>query len=305
METINAYETKGDSEEIKYGDFNAEPNYDTFGDETAAMSEAEAIIKRRKKADVTSAIVTTGINAIPIVVDVFKHRKDPTPYKVNKNDLICLGISSALPIFQAVDTVAFGGKCQNKINEKLNGNLTFNDIKNIVNLVNLYPSAHDLIKKTMNQATAKANNQVVIPIDSFTKMKASIGLGTLLTPYVCEKMTDDSKSVMSRIGSVLPLPIPFIGSLVRNYVYKSNNTKAQGVYQLAAAALNVADTANKTLTPAVRATSIGNSSNKVSSELDTALNIASQFLGSPRGSIGGNGLYSNGYYNNGWQNMSY
>ena len=304
MEKINAFETQGDSEEIKYGDFNADPNYDFGGEETVSASEAELILKRRKKADVTSAIITTGINAIPIVVDVFKHRKDPTPYRVNKNDLICLGISSAIPVFQAIDTVAFKGKCQDKINEKLNGSLTFNDIRNIVNLVNLYPAAHDFIKKTMNQASAKTNNQVVVPIDGFTKMRASIGLATLVTPYVSEKMSDDSKSVISRIGSVLPLPIPFIGSLVRNFVYKSNNTKAQGVYQLATAALNVANNANRTLTPAVRATALGNTSNKISSELDTALNIASQFIGSPRGSIGGNGLY--GYSNNnGWNGMSF
>ena len=307
MEKINAYETKGDSEEIKYGDFNAETMYEGAeqqGSINAGDSDTKNIMNRKKKATLTSAIVTTGVNAIPVITDIFKHRKDPTPYHVNKNDLVCLGIASALPVFQAVDTIAFNGKCQDKIDEKLNGVITFNDIRNIVNLVNLYTPAHALIKKTMDQATAKANGMQVMPIDSFTKTRAAIGFTTLVAPFIADKLSDDSKSIAARIGSILP--IPFIGSIVRSVVSKSNNTKVQGVYQIANAAINVANNANRTLTPAVRATSYGNTANKMSSELDTALNLASQLLGSPRGSIGG-GMYNGGNYNynNGWQNMSF
>ena len=173
MEKINAYENKGDSEEIKYGDFNAETTYEGATEQqefvNAMNSDDKNIIKRKKKAALTSAIVTTGVNAIPVIADVFKHRKDPTPYRVNKNDLLCLGIASTLPVFQAVDTIAFNGKCQAKIDEKLNGIISFNDIRNIVNLVNLYTPTHALIKKTIDQATAKANGMQIIPIDSFTK----------------------------------------------------------------------------------------------------------------------------------------
>lgn len=306
MEKINAYETKGDSEEIKYSDFNAETMYDGAeqqGSINAGDSDTKNIMNRKKKATLTSAIVTTGVNAIPVITDIFKHRKDPTPYHVNKNDLVCLGIASALPVFQAVDTIAFNGKCQDKIDEKLNGVITFNDIRNIVNLVNLYTPAHALIKKTMDQATAKANGMQVMPIDSFTKTRAAIGFTTLVAPFIADKLSDDSKSIAARIGSILP--IPFIGSIVRSVVSKSNNTKVQGVYQIANAAINVANNANRTLTPAVRATSYGNTANKMSSELDTALNLASQLLGSPRGNIGG-GMYNGSNYNyNGWQNMSF
>lgn len=308
MEKINAYENKGDSEEIKYGDFNAETVYEGATEQQEFVntmnSDDKNIIKRKKKAALTSAIVTTGVNAIPVIADVFKHRKDPTPYRVNKNDLLCLGIASALPVFQAVDTIALGGKCQAKIDEKLNGVISFNDIRNIVNLVNLYTPAYALIKKTMDQATAKANGMQIIPIDSFTKTRAAIGFTTLVTPFVADRLTDNSKSISARIGSILP--IPFIGSIVRSVVSKSNNTKVQGVYQIANAAINVANNANRTLTPAVRATSYGNTANKMSSELDTALNLASQLLGSPRGNIGGGMYNGNNYnYNNGWQNMSF
>lgn len=304
MEKINAFEQKGDSEEIKYGDFNEEA---TFTEEAAFDngSQEDLILKRRKKADLTSALVTTGINAIPIITDVFKHRKDPTPYHVNKNDLLCFGIASALPVFQAVDTMFLGGKCQNAIDKKLNGNLSFNDIRNIINLVNLYVPAHDLIKKTMDQASAKANNQVVMPIDSFTKTRAAIGFATLVTPFVADKLSDDSKSVAARVGSILP--IPFIGSIVRSVVSKSNNAKLQGMYQIANTTLSVVGNANRSLTPAVRATSFGNGNavNKVSSELDSAISFASQILGSPRGNIG-NSMYGyNNNYNNSWSNMSY
>ena len=307
MEKINAYETKGDSEEIKYGDFNAETMYEDAVEQQGSINSNDAntknIMNRKKKATLTSAIVTTGVNAIPVITDIFKHRKDPTPYHVNKNDLLCLGIASALPVFQAVDTIAFNGKCQDKIDEKLKGVMTFNDIRNIVNLVNLYTPAHALIKKTMDQATAKANGMQVMPIDSFTKTRAAIGFTTLVAPFIADKLSDDSKSIAARIGSILP--IPFIGSIVRSVVSKSNNTKVQGVYQIANAAINVANNANRTLTPAVRATSYGNTANKMSSELDTALNLASQLLGSPRGNIGG-GMYNGGNYNyNGWQNMSF
>ena len=306
MEKINAYENKGDSEEIKYGDFNAETVYENAAEQQESVnskdSDAKIIMNRKKKAVLTSAIVTAGVNAIPVITDIFEHRKDPTPYHVNKNDLICLGIASALPVFQAVD--AFGGKCQAKIDKSLNGVATFNDIRNIINLVNLYTPAHALIKKTMDQATAKANGMQVMPIDSFTKTRAAIGLTTLVAPFVADRLSDDSKSIASRIGSILP--IPFIGSIVRSIVSKSNSTKIQGMYQIANAAINVANNANRTLTPAVRATSYGNTANKMSSELDTALNLASQLLGSPRGSIGG-GMYGGGNcnYNNGWQNMSF
>ena len=216
MEKINAYETKGDSEEIKYGDFNAETMYEGAeqqGSINAGDSDTKNIMNRKKKATLTSAIVTTGVNAIPVITDIFKHRKDPTPYHVNKNDLVCLGIASALPVFQAVDTIAFNGKCQDKIDEKLNGVITFNDIRNIVNLVNLYTPAHALIKKTMDQATAKANGMQVMPIDSFTKTRAAIGFTTLVAPFIADKLSDDSKSIAARIGSILP--IPFIGSIVR------------------------------------------------------------------------------------------
>ena len=308
MEKINAYENNGDSEEIKYGDFNAETVYEGSIEQqeftNVGNTDAKTVMNRNKKAAITSAIVTTGINAIPVISDVFKHRKDPTPYHVNKNDLLCLGIASALPVFQAVDSVVFGGKCQAKIDEKLNGIVTFNDIRNVVNLVNLYTPAHDLIKKTMDQATAKANGMQVMPIDSFTKTRAAIGFTTLVAPFIADRLSDDSKSIAARIGSILP--IPFIGSIVRSVVSKSNNTKIQGMYQIANAAINVANNANRTLTPAVRATSYGNTVNKMSSEFDTALNLASQLLGSPRGSIGG-GMYNGGNYNynNGWQNMSF
>ena len=207
MEKINAYENKGDSEEIKYGDFNAETTYEGATEQQEFVntmnSDDKNIIKRKKKAALTSAIVTTGVNAIPVIADVFKHRKDPTPYRVNKNDLLCLGIASVFPVFQAVDTIAFSGKCQAKIDEKLKGIISFNDIRNIVNLVNLYTPAHALIKKTMDQATAKANGMQIIPIDSFTKTRAAIGLTTLVTPFVADRLTDDSKSIAARIGSII------------------------------------------------------------------------------------------------------
>jgi hypothetical protein len=79
------------------------------------------------------------------------------------------------------------------------------------------------------------------------------------------------------------------------------------MYQIANTTLSVVGNANRSLTPAVRATSFGNGNavNKVSSELDSAINFASQILGSPRGNIG-NSMYGyNNGYNNGWGNMSY
>lgn len=302
MEKINAFEQTGDSEEIKYGDFNNETVYTEDATSNEASLE-EKIIRHRKKSDLTTALITTGINALPIVTDVFKHRKDPTPYRVNKNDLLCFGLASALPVFQAVDTFAFGGKCQDTINKKLNGNLTFNDIRNLVNLVNLYAPAHDLIKKTMDQASAKANGVQAVPIDGFTKARAAIGFTTLVAPFVSDKLSDDSKSIAARVGSILP--IPFIGSIVRSVISKSNNTKLQGMYQIANTTLSVVGNANRSLTPAVRATTFGNGNavNKVSSELDSAINFASQILGTPRGNIG-NSMYGNSY-NSGWGNMNF
>lgn len=299
MENVNAFNNAGDSEEIRYGDFGSDNSYEEATVNTESAMDIAA--KHNKKAAVTSAIITIGANAIPVISDVFNHRKDPTPYKVNKNDLMCLGIASAIPVFQAVDALAFNGKCQKKIDEKLNGVLTFNDVRNIINLVNLYAPAHSLIKQTMDQASAKANGTQVLPVDGWTKTKAAIGVTTLITPFVADKLSDNSKSLSARVGSILPLP--FIGSIVRSVISKSNNTKLQGAYQLTNAVINVASNANHSLTPAVRATSFGNTANKMSSELDSALNFATQILGSPRGNIGG-GMY--GYNNNnGWGNFSY
>ena len=73
MEKINAYETKGDSEEIKYGDFNAETMYEGSeqqGSINAGDSDTKNIMNRKKKATLTSAIVTTGVNAIPVITDI-------------------------------------------------------------------------------------------------------------------------------------------------------------------------------------------------------------------------------------------
>ena len=86
MEKINAYENKGDSEEIKYGDFNAETVYENAAEQQESVnvgdSDAKIIMNRKKKAVLTSAIVTAGVNAIPVITDIFEHRKDPTPYHV-------------------------------------------------------------------------------------------------------------------------------------------------------------------------------------------------------------------------------
>lgn len=302
METINAYEMMGDSEEIKYGDFNGEQqeSYDSVG--SSSENEAAILYARRKKTDLISSVITVGANAIPILTDVYKHRKDPTPYRVDRNELICFGIASAIPIFQAVDTVLLKGKCQDKIDEKLKGVVKFNDIRNIVNLINLYTPMHTVIKQATDQASAKANGTQVLPIDKFAKTKAILGVTTLVTPFIADKLSDNTKSFYSRIGSILP--IPFIGSLIRSTVSKSSSPTVQGAYQITNAVLNVANNANRTLTPAVRTTPIGNSVNKVSSELDSAISFASQILGTPRGNIG-NSMYGGGGYQNDWRYTSF
>ena len=54
MEKINAYENKGDSEEIKYGDFNAETVYEGAAEQQESVntgdSDAKIIMNRKKKA---------------------------------------------------------------------------------------------------------------------------------------------------------------------------------------------------------------------------------------------------------------
>ena len=112
-----------------------EPDNEEYGQPYTTDDDPAVLYKRKLRSDTYTAISSIGINALPIVFDVIKHRNDETPYKIPTSDLVRLGVSSALPAIQLADTLWNKSRIQNLVEEKTP--FKFGDIRNLVNLVNI------------------------------------------------------------------------------------------------------------------------------------------------------------------------
>lgn len=261
-------------------DFNSgnEPAY-TFEESTGVQNNnAELAIRKHKiKTDVVSTIVTGLLNAAPIVIDTFKHRNDPVPYKPQKSDFVRLGVSMIMPTVQLVDTVAFKGKLQNTIEEKTP--FKMGDIRNVVNIVQAYPATHKALGNFMNNVQAQSNGKQQVVTSANTTRDAVIGCINTISPYVVDKFCDENKTFVEKCSSIIPLKI--FGGLVRKLV--STNPKLQQGYDVATSLVRVADYGNKTLGSAVRSNS--NMRTGAANTLGTILDVVQDATGMTRGNI--------------------
>lgn len=262
---------------------------------TNAADEAAAKLhKRAVKADVISAVTSVAISAAPMVMDIFRHRKDPTPYKVHGGDIARIAVSAVIPTIKAVDTAAFNGKLQKTISEKTP--FTFNDIRNVANLVQLYPSAHVVMKNLMENSMNASSGKPRVEAPVGAKSAMLMNTVNLLTPYVVDKMTNEDLSFTEKVSSFMP--IGMIGPWVKRLA--SSNPKARQIYDVTQAVVNVASVGNKAISGATRSNP-NSTLNKTSNQIGGILDAVQDLTGMSHGGYG----YNNNYYGgNGWNNGS-
>lgn len=277
----------------KNRDFTATMYDDVDTEEFKIDEEAEKLrLKKQKtKSDVLSLIASAAINAAPMVFDAIKHRHDPTPHKQKKSDLVKFGISMILPSLQVIDTVALDCKIQNKIKEKTP--FTLSDIRNVVNVVQSYPSTHRVLSDYFSNVSRQANGQQQIIIDDSSKRDMFLSIANVVSPYIMDKMSDDRYSMLERFSSIIP--IKMFGGLVRKLA--GTNPKLQQGYNVLTTCLTVADFGNKSLNKAVRSNN-GMRSGQNNS-LGTFLDVMQDFTGMNRGNIS---RYNDGF--DGWNGVN-
>ena len=284
------------------GDFKATV-YDAEDTDSINVSEEVELENKKRerrhkiKSDIFSLVSTAAINSIPLIIDSIKHRKDPTPYKCKKSDVFRLGASVILPAVQAFDTIALNCKIQDTIKEKTP--FTFGDIRNVVNVIQAYPSTHTVLRNYFSNISRQANGEQQVIVDDTSKRDMFITMASTISPYLVDKMTDDRYSVMERFSSILPMKM--FGGLVRKFV--STDPKLQHGYDLVTGCIRVADFSNNTFNKAIRSNN-GMRNNQTNS-FSTIIDAMQDITGMSRGNIS---RFNDGYYGgqgyDGWNNGS-
>ena len=282
------------------GDFKATVyDADENGESINVDAELENLKREKKhkiKSDVFSLIASAAINALPMVLETVKHRKDPVPYKCKKSDVFRFGTSLILPSIQVLDTVALNCKIQNTIKEKTP--FTFGDIRNVINVVQSYPSTHTVLRNYFSNISRQANGEQQVIVDDTSKRDMFVSIANTISPYIVDKMTDDRFSVMERFSSILPMKM--FGGLVRKFV--STDPKLQQGYNLVTGCIRVADFSNNTFNKAIR--SNNGMRNNQSNSFSTIIDAMQDITGMTRGNIS---RFNDGYYGggfDGWNNGS-
>lgn len=255
------------------------------------IDPTKEIRHRKIKCGIFNTLISAGINAIPIVTEMVKNKKNGVPNKINKIDVVKFAVSTAFPVLETVDA-AF-------LNDKLSDKFHLKDVRNVTNIVMTYPAAHralnDFVKKTVN-----ANNgQAVVEEKTDATARTWLGVANLVTPYVTDKMTNKDLSIGQKFKSVLPVPI--LGRLIR--VATRNNPELQKVYDSGTDLIRFASSASHSIGNMGAVRSKPNSI--VSKSASTVSNIADtlgEFVGISRGRYGFNGYGNNfnGGFNNGY-----
>lgn len=241
------------------------------------VDEEKLSRKRKIKTDVVSVLATGLINSIPLITDALKHKNDPVPHRADKKALTRLGISMILPTIKALDTIALNGKVQSIIEEKTP--FTFSDITNVVNIVQAYPSTHRVVKDFMSNVSRQTSGQQQIPIPRDVTTDMWISCGTIVSPYICEKITDDRLSFIERCTSIIPLKI--FGSTVKKFA--AIDPKLQRGYDVLATTIRVADFGNRNMSSIIRPNH--GSRNGAANTFGSILDIAQDAMGMSRGNI--------------------
>ena len=276
LEERNVNDVEAQNETPVYGAVE-EPNDSEYGQPYSSGEDPEILYKRKIRSDTYSAVSSIGINVLPIVIDVLKHRKDETPYKIPTSDLVRVGVSSALPAIQLADTLWNKSRIQNLVEEKTP--FKFGDIRNLVNLVNAYPSSHRMVLNFMGNVSRSAEGKQQIDLQNRVKRDAIVGLTTLISPYIADKFSDERMSFSQKMSSIIP--IKMFGGFVRRFA-DSNPTLRRG-YDAITAVVKVADFGNQTLSSAVKPNQGARSS--AQNQLGSVLEVVQDMTGMSRGRL--------------------
>ena len=291
LEERNVNDVEAQNETPVYGAVE-EPNDSEYGQPYSSGEDPEILYKRKIRSDTYSAVSSIGINVLPIVVDVLKHRKDETPYKIPTSDLVRVGVSSALPAIQLADTLWNKSRIQNMVEEKTP--FKFGDIRNLVNIVNAYPATHRMVLNFMGNVSRSAEGKQQIELQNRVKRDAIVGLSTLVAPYISDKFSDERMSFSQKMSSIIP--IKMFGGFVRRFA-DSNPTLRRG-YDAITAVVKVADFGNQTLTSAVKPN--GARSN-AQNQLGSVLEVVQDMTGMSRGRLSRFGM-NDDYGSSRWNN---
>ena len=278
-----AIRTNIDSEEaqeseVKYYDSTPDFNTnDSVENDNVVFDYDAAQRKKQIKSDIFTTIATGLINGAPMIIDALKHRKDATPYKIQKSELVKFGVSMVMPTLQLVDTVALKGKIRTTLEEKTP--ITLNDIRNVVNVVQAYPSTHKALTNFMSNVQAQSAGKQQIEIQPTIKRDAILSCINTISPYVVDKFCDNSMTFVEKCSAVIPIKL--FGGLVRKFV--STNPKLQQGYEVLTSTVRVLDYGNKTLGSAVRSNS--NMRTGAVNTLGNVLDIVQDATGMARGNI--------------------
>lgn len=289
-----AVKTYIDGDNMDYAGFNeagstqdfVERNYDEqYAQQQAAAGDSPEVAarKRKVKSDILCVAATGLINAIPMISDGIKHKKDPTPHRVKKGDLIRFGASLILPTIQAVDTIIFKEKLQTTLAEKTP--VKFSDVRNVINLTLAYPSTHRVVSDFMSNVSRQTTGQQQVSISKDYKSNMLLSCATLFAPYITDRLTDDRLSFVERCSSVIP--IKMFGGLVKKVV--TIDPRLQRGYDVATSALRVAEFGNRQFSSAVR--SNHGMRTGAANTLGSILDIAQDAMGMSRGNISQYGGY--------------
>lgn len=276
-----------ENDEIGTMDKDGNITYSDFADTSSVKTEhvetidpEQTILKQNILTDTVTLGTSLAINVIPMIVGVIKSKNDGKVVKLNKSDVIRTVISAALPAVSVIDDLVFKGKIKSKI--------PLNHARNIVNMVQAYPSVHkyanNFVTNIVNQNVGKPK----VELRSETSTQASLSMINLFAPYFVSKFTNKDLSFGEKLNSALPISL--FGKLIRYTC--GRDPKLQRMYDTATNVVGFASNGTKLLGSSVRSTP-GSTINKATNSLSGALNIISDAMGMNRGNLGGSNY-------NGW-----
>lgn len=289
MQDVKVTNDVNNETEITYSNDFYENDDQVYGNPNVE-SDVDVLRKRKIKSDVGSTIATFGINALPIIIDALKHRKDPTPYRINRSDAIRLGVAMVMPTVQMLDTVCNHGKLQAAIEEKTPFKMS--DIRNVVNVVQAYPAVHRTLTNFMGNVSREANGKQKITESEHVKRDTYLGCATTIAPYIIDKFSDETMSFTEKVSSVIP--IKMFGGLVRRFA--DSNPTARRLYDATTAIVNVASVGNREFNNLAVKSNHGQM-RSTQNTLGSVIDVVQDLTGMSRGNIGGG--YGDYYGRNG------
>jgi hypothetical protein len=194
----------------------------------------KSVWKHKVSKDVGTLVATALWKLLPLSYERNKNKHNKIPTRINKGQIVSTAISLAIPTIKVIDDIILKGKLQEKFDSK--SPVKIDHLQNLVNVVQAYPSTHDILKSFSDNTILKRRGQppTVVPLE--VKADAILGAINIITPHLADRFTDPNLTVSEKIYSFVPFP--FIGTFVRGFM--KNNPKLQKVYNMGEGLLDVA-----------------------------------------------------------------